>query len=170
MKINPDKRLWAAVFVFLAVFVWWMMGTDIQHIEDSNGPDDHSLTTITTENIVKMNTGALGGPNKSKGLLTGSAIKFYADKFTGVSEILYDNFIFPSDFTLHLTNYSIKEGNFELVIVHNEEIVATLEPGMFVDYELHDVTGTVSLRIVGESAAFEFYITQSDYDWHSHAE
>jgi len=166
MKINPDKRLWAAVVIFIAVFAWWMLGSDLEHIEDTNGPDDTSLTSITDENIIKMDTGSLGGPTKT--LLTGDAICFSADKFTGVYEILYDNFIGTSDFLLNLSSYSIRGGNFRMVIVHNEEIVAELQPGMFVDYLLEDIKGAVSLRIAGESASFKFCISQFDYDCHAH--
>ena len=159
----------AAAVVLVVVAGAWLLFDGIEHIEDTNGPDDYSLQTITEENIIKMDMGSIGGPNISRGILTGDTVEFSAKKFTGVYEILYDNFIGKSDFQLDLTNYYIKGGNFKLVVVHDDEIVAELEPGMLVEYRLEDVKGYVSLRIVGESASFTFSMTGYDYDWHSHA-
>jgi hypothetical protein len=164
----PMPAAIAIAVLVIAVCVWSFLTNPLEHIEDTNGPDNFALTTITDENIINLDTGALGGPNKSKGLITGDAIEFSADKFTGVTEILYDNYWGPSDFVLDMTNYEIHGGNFRMVVVRDGKIVAELEPGMFVEYRLEDVTGTVSLRIAGESAAFKFYINQTDYDMHSH--
>jgi hypothetical protein len=171
MKLNPklEKLLFVALaVVLLAGFGWMMLTSDLEHIEDTNGADNYALTTITDENIINMDLGALGGPTKSKDIIGGDVYEFSAEKFTGVYEILYDNYFGPSDFELNLTNYEIRGGNFRLVVVHNDEIVAELEPDMFVDYLLEDVTGTVSLRIAGESASFKFYIDDIDYEMHSH--
>lgn len=171
MKLSPklEKLFWVVLAVSVLVICGWsFLTSDLEHIEDTNGEDNFALTTITDENIINMDIGALGGPNKSVGILTGDSIEFSADKYTGVTEILYDNFIGPSDFDLSLTNFGITGGNFRMVIVHDGEIVAELEPDMFVDYRLEDVTGTVSLRIAGESASFSFCISRFDYDMHSH--
>ncbi len=154
--------------VVTGVCLWGFLTSDLEHIEDTNGADNYALTTITDENIINMDMGSLGGPKKSTSVLTGDAIEFSGDKFTGVAEILYDNFIGTSDFDLSLTNFEITGGNFRMVIVHDDKIVAELTPDMFVDYRLEDVTGTVSLRIAGESASFKFYISELDYDFHSH--
>lgn len=131
MKRNPkfQNLLWGALAVaVLAVCGWSFLTGNPEHIEDTNGPDNYALTTITDENIVNMDVGALGGPIKSKDIIGGDVFAFSAEEFTGVYEILYDNFIGPSDFDLNLTNYEITGGNFRLVVVHNDEIVAELEP------------------------------------------
>ena len=128
------------------------------------------MTTITDENIIRMDLGSIGGPKRSKSILTGDAVEFSSEKFTGVYEVLYDNFVGKSDFQLDLANLVVTGGNFRLVVVHNDQIVADLEPDMFVSYRLEDIKGTVSLRIVGESAAFSFAISQFDYDLHSHSD
>lgn len=159
-----------AAIVFAVVVGVWLLLDAPEHIEDTNGAENFSLQTITEEQIVTMSIGSIGGPNKSRSILTGDSIEFSADKFTGVAEILYDNFIAPSDFQLDLTNYEITGGNFQLVVVHNEQIVAVLEPDMFVSFRLEDITGYVSLRIVGESAAFRFFMSEFDYNFHSHTE
>ncbi len=168
MSKNIKNVLWGVfAVVLIVVCVVWFLNSNLEHIEDTNGVDDYSLTTITDENIINMDTGALG-VETNKNALTGDTIEFSSEKFTGVYEILYDNYIAPSDFELNLTSFTVDKGNFKMVVVHNDKIVATLEPDMLVDYILEDVTGTVSLRIVGESAAFSFCMTQMEYDEFSH--
>lgn len=173
MLINGNlKKALAGIgaIILIAVAVVWFMRNGIDHIEDTNGADDFTLQQITDENIIKDDLGAVGGPKISTHTLTGDTVEFSAKKFTGVYEILYDNYIMPSDFQLDLTNYEISGGNFKLVVVHNDEIVATLEPDLFVSYCLEDVKGTVSLRIAGESASFSFCMSEMDYDSHAHPE
>jgi len=170
MRISKNILLWIFAIALIVVAVIWFMGSDLEHIEDTNGPDNYSLTTITDANIIKMDTGSLGGPNKSKNILSGDAIEFSADKFTGVYEILYDNFIGKSDFVLDLSSFTVSGGNFKMAVVHNDEIVATLEPDLFVSYRLDDIKGHVSLRIAGESASFSFFISEMEYDRHSHTD
>lgn len=155
--------------VVVIVGIVTMVTNDLEHIEDTNGADDYSLTTITEDDIINMDMGSIGGPNTSKGILNGKNITFSAKKFTGVYEILYDNLIGKSDFVLDLTNYTINDGNFKMVVVHNDKIVATIEPDALVNYCLEDINGTVALRIAGESASFEFSMSEFDYDLHSHS-
>lgn len=173
MKLSEKakKNLTLAVaVVFAAVMGVWLILGGTDHIEDTNGPDDYSLQTITDRQIIDMSTGSVGGPTISRSILTGDAVEFSAEKFTGVYEILYDNYVLKSDFVLNILNYEIRGGNFKMVVVLDDEIVATLEPGTFVDYRLDDITGYISLRIVGESAAFSFAMTEMEYDMHSHQE
>ena len=170
MKASNKIPLWLGAIILAVVAVVWFTGSDLKHIPDSNGPEDFSLSTITDENILNMDLGSLGGPKKTKGILTGDSIEFSAKEFTGVYEILYDNFIGTSDFQLDLSSFTVTGGNFRMVVVHNGQIVADLEPDMLVEYRLEDIKGTVSLRIAGESAAFSFFMSQFDYDQHSHTD
>lgn len=159
-----------AAVVFVAVVGAWIIFSGTGHIEDTNGADNYALQTITDENIINMDTGSIGGPMITRGIPSGDTVEFSSDKYTGASEILYDSFIGASDFEVSLSSFEVYGGNFKLVVVHNDEIVATLEPGTFVNYRLEDITGYVSLRIAGESASFRFCMTEFDYDAHSHAE
>ena len=156
--------------LFAVVVGAWVIFGGTEHIEDTNGADNYALQTITDENIINMDTGAIGGLNITQSSLSSETVEFSSDKYTGVSEIFYDNFIGTSDFEVNHSSYEVYEGNFRLVVVHNDEIVATLEPGTFVSYRLEDVTGYVSLRIAGESASFYFCMSEMEYDYHSHAE
>lgn len=152
----------------------WLFGNGMEPIEDTNGPDDYSLTTITDEQIIGGELGALNPVSVSSsefdlgGVTVSSAVQFKSSDFSGVYEILYNNYILPSDFVLNLTSFTVDSGNFKMVVIHDDEIVATLEPGEFVEYCLEDVTGTVSLRIAGESASYCFYMSQTDYDTFAH--
>ena len=131
-----------------------MMGNDLEHIEDTNGADNYALQTITDENIVKQDVGALNF-RKHTGLLN-DGITFSSDKFTGVAEIMLTNFVLPSDFDLEVVGFHVNSGNFKMAVVHDEEIAAVIEPDLFASCCLENVTGTVSLVIAGESADFEF--------------
>jgi len=169
------KILWGVfAMVLVAVAAVWFITDDLKPIEDTNGPDDPTLTTITDENITKLDMGALNPIQISaSGLTVGNLnvsnfTRFSSENFTGVYEVLYDNFILPSDFMLSLSSFTVTSGNFKMAVVHDGQIVATLEPGESVEYLLRDVTGTVSLRIAGESAAYEFFMAPHDYDLHTH--
>ena len=169
LNLNPKNALAGiAVVIVLIVAVVWFMNNGIEHIEDTNGADNFELQQITDENIIKDDLGAVGGPKISRPVLLGDTVEFSAKKFTGVYEILYDNYIMPSDFELNLTGYEISGGNFKMVVVHDDKIVATLEPDLFVNYRLEDVKGTVSLMIAGESASFSFSMSEMEYDGHAH--
>lgn len=157
----------AAVILAVVVVVWLFVG-GTKHIEDTNGDDNYALQTITDKDIIDKDMDSVGSFKKSK--VAGSSMEFSSEKFTGVYEILFDNFVGSSDFVIKLTNYEIHGGNFKMVVVHNDKIVATLEPGMYVDYCLDNVTGTVSLRIAGESASFKFFMDESEYNSHAHSD
>ena len=173
MRMNEGfkKKLTLVGVILFVVFVGgWILLTGPEHIEDTNGAENFTLQTITDQQIIDRSTGSVGGPQISRSTFIGDGVEFSAEKFTGVYEILYDNYILPSDFEVNLTSYEISGGNFKIVVVHEDSIVATLEPGTFVDYRLEDITGYISLRIVGESASFSFHMSSFDYDRHSHAE
>ena len=103
---------------------------------------------------MKKDVGALNYRKHTGPLNDG--VTFSSDKFTGVAEIMLTNFVLPSDFDLQVAGFHINSGNFRLVVVHNDEIVADLEPDLFASCYLEDVTGTVSVVIAGESADFAF--------------
>lgn len=171
MKFTRElkKILFGILGIFVLVFcLISFLSSDLEHIDDANGPEDRSLAVITDENIINRDMGSIGGPSKSTSILSGGSIKFSADKFTGVYEILYDNYVGKSDFCLSFYNYEIYEGNFRLVVVNNGKIIAEIEPGMMIDCNIEDITGHVSLMIAGESASFSFSITKFDYDYHEH--
>lgn len=168
MNEKMKKTLGGVLAVVLVVVaVIWFLGDDLEHIEDTNGPEDYSLTTITDQQIIDRSVGALNVKTQT-GTFSGM-VEFSSDKFTGVYEVVYNNYILPSDFDLQLYDFTVTSGNFKMCIVYDGEIVDVLEPDSFIDYCLEDVTGTVSLVIAGESAEFSFEMPESDYDSFGHS-
>lgn len=51
--------LGVAVIVFIGVFAFSMLTSDIEHIEDTNGAENYKLQQITDENIINMDIGAM---------------------------------------------------------------------------------------------------------------
>lgn len=169
MKEIKNLLLLLGAIGLVVVALFWMFGDGgPEHIADTNGPEDFSLTTITDSNIINQDMGSIGIVGVSQSVLTGDGYEFSAKKFTGVYDILHNNFIGKSDFVLDLTNFVVTEGNVRLVVIHNDQIVAELTPDMFIEYRLEDISGTVALRIAGESAAFSFFMSDNSYNSHAH--
>ncbi len=143
-----------AVIAFIGVFAAWMLSTDIEHIEDTNGPDIYKLQQINDGNIIKMDIGALNLVEETE---LGSSLPVYkSEKYTGVSEIFMEN-IYGNRFDITLYNLRVESGNFKVVLVHNDEIVHEFKLNeLSQSYTLENPQGAVSLRIAGESADFEF--------------
>ena len=169
MKMNGaiKKMLLAVVVIVGVVFaIFWFLNTDLEHIEDTNGAEDFSLQTITDENIINQDTGAINVVTTNNTITNMTEIS--SKKFTGVYEVVYENLIGKSDFVLNLYDFKIKSGNFKMVVVHDDKIVAVLTPENADEFILNDINGTVSLVIAGESADFSFEMTTFDYNQFSH--
>lgn len=140
--------------VFIGVFAFMMLTSDIEHIEDTNGADNYSLQQITDYNIINMDIGALNLSETKSALFT--MPEYSSEKYTGVSEI-YMNNIIGNRFDITLYNTWVESGNFKIVLLHNDEIVHEFKLNELVQsYTLKNPRGTVSLRIAGESADFQF--------------
>ena len=156
-KTSPKQNNLLYILIAVAVVVicgYSFLNSDLKHIEDTNGPDDYTLTTITDENIIKQDMGALN-VSKSTGLLN-DGVTFKSDKFSGVYHVFQTNFFFDSDFLMDVAGFWVNSGNFRMCIVNDGKIIATVEPGMFATCELSDLNGSFELVIAGESADFEF--------------
>ena len=167
-EIKNLLLLLGAIGLVVVALLWMFSDSILKHIPDTNGPEDFSLTTITDSNIINRDMGSIGIVGVSQSVLTGDGYEFSAKKFTGVYDIFHDNFIGKSDFVLDLTNFVVTEGNVRLVVIHNDQIVAELTPDTFIEYRLEDISGTVALRIAGESAAFSFFMAGNSYNSHAH--
>lgn len=145
----------AAVFVIVS-----MINDGCEHIEDTNGPDDYSLQTITDENICKLDMSSMGITESTSTFSVGT--KYSSSKFSGVYELYNTNYIFSSDATISIYDLSVTKGNFKLVVVVDDEIVhefSLTEPNQ--EYIVRDVKGNVSVRVAGECAAFKFRLDVS---------
>lgn len=164
MKKNNPLLLIVAV-IFVIVFVVMMMNSELEHIEDTNGPDDISLTTITDQDILDHTMGVLNFTRTRNGL-NGTVI-FDSDKFTGVKEIMWTDVLFSTGVTLDLMDYQVNAGNFRMVVVHEGEIIRDILPGED-RVDLGQIEGHISLIVAGESADFSFTLFRSEYDSYAH--
>ena len=134
-------------------------------IEDTNGPDNFALNTITDQNILKLDLPSGGNGIRISGLL-GKTAEFSSKDFSGVVEILWTDMI-AGDFVLDLLSYEVTGGNFRMVVINEDKIIADIEPGT-TQILLEGVKGRISLRIAGESAAYSFSMSEFEYNSFAH--
>ena len=162
---------WVFAIAMVVICVVLFLLDDTEPIEDTNGADNFALQVITDQNIIQQDMGMVGGIKIHKDII-GDGVTISSDSFTGIHEVLYDNYVLPSDFHLELTNLTVTGGNFRAVIVNEDKIVGELEfnseDDPFIDSWLEDVTGKVELVLAGESAAFSFSMMESDYEAFAH--
>ena len=134
-------------------------------IEDTNGPDNFALNTITDQNILNLDLPSGGYGTKTSGLLS-KTVTHSGKDFSGVVEVLWTDMI-AGDFVLDLMDYTVTGGNFRMVVVNEDRIIADIEPGT-TQILLEGVKGRVALRIAGESAAYSFSMTEFEYNSFAH--
>lgn len=140
--------------VVIGLFIYSVLTSDLEHIEDANGPDNYALAVITDEDIIRQEKGALG-VGMSTGLFN-DGITFKSKKFTGVYTVFRTTMLFDSDFLMQVAGFYVNSGNFRMALVNDGKIVAEVEPGMFPEVQLKGLNGAFELVIAGESANFEF--------------
>ena len=162
------KKIIAIMLVMVFVFSFTACGVEIA---DTNGPDDYSLAVITDDEIAaKGRKVRVGGPDTSRskttflGVTTTSGTTYFSDCFSGIR--LLDSWnIISGDLFFNLYGYEVTGGNFQMCIVHDGQVIATIEPTADGDvyFVMNDVDpGVYDLYIAGESAAFEFMSTDFD--------
>ena len=134
-------------------------------IEDTNGPDNFALNTITDQNILNLDLPSGGYGTKTSGLLS-KTVTHSGKDFSGVVEVLWTDMI-AGDFVLDLMDFTVTGGNFRMVVVNEDRIIADIEPGT-TQTLLEGVKGRVALRIAGESAAYSFSMTEFEYNSFAH--
>ena len=134
-------------------------------IEDTNGPDNFAPNTITDQNILNLDLPSGGYSTKTSGLLS-KTVTHSGKDFSGVVEVLWTDMI-AGDFLLDLMDYTVTGGNFRMVVVNEDRIIADIEPGT-TQILLEGVKGRVALRIAGESAAYSFSMTEFEYNSFAH--
>ncbi len=157
MKINEKaKKILAGVcaVVIVAVAGIWFFNDGTEHIEDTNGEDNFTLQTITDENIINRDIGAMG-LNESKDSISNTTT-YSSNKFTGVEEI-YGTNIVGNRFDITINHARVDKGNFKIVLLENDEIVHEFKLNELTQtFTLENPSGYVALRIAGESADFQF--------------
>ena len=168
MRINGRMRkilygvLTVAVVVVFAVMV---LTDDLEHIEDTNGPDNFALTTITDQDIIEQKMGYKNLVTSGSAL--GNTVKISSSQFTGVYEVLWTDVLFTTGLQIRLMDFQVNAGNFKMVALVDGRIAVVVEPGMDT-IDLGEVRGNVSLVIAGESADFSFRMSEMEYNNYSH--
>ena len=166
MRRIKDFLLKVVIIVALVAGLIICFTNKMDHIEDTNGPDDMSLAVITEADILDSDMHqSVGGPHtkvtrkRFLGITTSSETTYFAKQFSGIYLLESWDLFGGSDLFFDLYDYEVTGGNFLMCVVHDGEIIATVEPqnGEDVRFLLEDVEdGVYNLYIVGESAAFEF--------------
>ena len=85
MKTLKDKIFIVVIVIVVAAGAVSLFTSDLEHIEDTNGPDNYALQTITDADIIRCEMGCLN-LRESEGLLS-DTITYSSHKFTGVTEL-----------------------------------------------------------------------------------
>ena len=152
-KLNKLFPLLAAA-ILIVVAVIWFTGSNLEHIADTNGPDDFTLQTITDDNIRNRDIGALNVGQSTS--LVSDTVTYSSKKFTGVYEVFTENIV-TNRYEITVNHARVDAGNFKMVLCVDDEIVHEFTLNTLSQtFVLEHVNGTVSLRIAGESADFMF--------------
>lgn len=149
------KKMIAAVgvIVLIAVCAVWFLSSDLEHIEDTNGADNFALQTITDDNIIKRDFGAMGLKTTTDAV--SNTTTYSSNKFTGVEEI-YGMNIWGNRFEITVNHARVDSGNFKIVLLEDDKIVHEFSLNELTQtYVLENPNGYISLRIAGESADFQ---------------
>lgn len=140
--------------VLVAVCAVWFLNSDLEHIEDTNGADNFALQTITDDNIINRDIGAMGLKTSTDSI--SNTTTYSSDKFTGVEEI-YGNNIWGNRLEITINHARVDSGNFKIVLLEGDKIVHEFALNELMQtYVLENPNGYISLRIAGESADFMF--------------
>lgn len=165
-KTKKILTLVMAVGLVCVCAVWFFLD-GIEHIEDTNGSHDFSLTTITDQDIIDATMGCMGFGRSTHALF--DMVTFSSGKFTGVKEIMWTEVVYSTGVLLHIIDFEVTAGNFKMAVVNDGEIIRVIQPGEDL-VDLGAITGRVSLVIAGESADFTFSLPESDYNAYSHVD
>lgn len=135
-----------ALFVGVIIMRILPKNTD-GHIADVNGADNYALNTIIDADIT-----AMAGNSTGIGMCNGSssdAAVCYSERFSGV-ETLYDA---EAACTVTLSDITVTSGNLRVVVLLDNQIIHDFP--MNGSATAFDMPADSSLRIAGESAAFE---------------
>ena len=160
------KDFLVKVFIVAAVVVSLILcfTNKMEHIEDTNGPDNFSLATITEADVIKNEMNCAGAPDTTKknfsiaGIQLSNSIKYESKKFSGIYDVVTEySFGGTIDFTLY--DFQVTGGNLQVYVVAGDQIIGTLEPGQEVRFTYELAEGAqVRLVLAGESAAFCFTV------------
>lgn len=121
-----------------------------RHIADTNGNDDFSLTTISTQNIVESNNCVKSGAVK---IQKGTSTSVKAKKFSGVETL--HTFQLNSSSLHMVVDARVNSGNLRLLLCNKHDVLDEIAINSGKQEVNIPVTAdTVYLKVAGESANF----------------
>ena len=156
--ITTKRTLFVSVISALLICVTLGMCSCFlfKHIEDTNGADDYSLCTITEERICSGATSSVEFGAVSTSF--GSETKYSVQKMSGVKVLSKTNADPANTYVCTITS-SVTSGNLRVCFVNKGKIVYDVEINKTVHVELSNLSGTLELRVAGESAAFSITVS-----------
>ena len=141
MQLNEKtKKILGIILVVVAVLVfigWSILNPAPEHIEDTNGPDNYNLQSITEADVVALKMGTRGGLTTSEthwdfgGLNISSGVEYSCKKFTGVLLLDSCTIFKGSDIHVLLPEYRVKGGNFAFYVVFDGQVIGKVEDDGF---------------------------------------
>ena len=169
MKVGNIKFILLVALAFAVSFAaYFFMGSRAVDIEDTNGPEDMSLAVLTEADIINRGKGTIVGGPKTKehkghflGVNVSSGTRYFQDDFSGVYVLQQWDILWATDLYFTLYDFQVTGGNFQMYMLYEDEIIATIQPGAECTFHVNEVmekveSGKYYLVIAGESAAFEF--------------
>lgn len=143
------------LLVFTSLFLLHLVGCS--HVEDTNGPLDHTLTTLTDADFLKGYTSGVSSMSVSKTVneMTTISVK----KFSGID--IMEKKIRASGKDLEIkTDTGLVSGNLRICVVRDsKEIVAEIDVNGHDEILIENASGVYTIVIGGESAEFAFTYT-----------
>ena len=121
------------------------------HIEDTNGPSDPTVVTITDDKI-------LSGVNSYTQVMAvktevGRRATYKADKFSGVTTVISIPYAVGTEMPIR-TSILCEEGNLRVVLIHEDEILCDLPLGEGQVTVISEPRRDYKIKIAGESTKF----------------
>lgn len=132
------------------------------HIEDTNGPDDYSLSILTDDDIInkKGSTVTVGTVESHSKIGNKATGKYTASKISGVTTIA--EYSSSSSFISFEISFECAEGNGLIAIVTNGAIVKKVNPNETVSFTLNNSGYKYMIVVAGESAKIKInYVINS---------
>ena len=145
-------------FIIFSLIICLFLTGCIENYDDTNGIESYTLQTITDENIIKLDL-PRSGLNRQELDIENAlySCEYSAECFNGVDRLYhFTNFINKTEFVVSIDYLNVKNGNYKLVVVNDDEIIyefpLNIESEEFV---FEDFTGSFSIHVAGEDAEFE---------------
>ena len=151
------KNVWLVLLSLCMCLALAGCGTEY---EDTNGAENFALQTITDQNIIDLDVGASGFSESETNLGGVTCTEYSSKNFNGVTQIYLTNFLLPSDIEIYVGHMNVKQGNFKLVVIHDDEIIHEFAPDTLNEtFRFEDLTGSFAIHAAGESASFTFSLS-----------